>query len=186
MLKSIIARHGEVPPPIHDLRKLAAMTGLAFTEDKKTSLKEITTFNIEARYEDYKRSFYKKATRIYAQKWGKICEDFIPMAQTTRLTRDTMREVHMFAQQLTEAGIRYHSLILFGSRVKGTQKSWSDVDVCVVSSEFGRNRFVDRLRLMKLTDDDTINIEPHPLSPEELADPWDPLAAEIRKYGILL
>lgn len=74
-LKSFIAKNGEVPPPIHDLRKLAAMTGLTLTEDQKTSLKEITTFNIEARYEDYKRSFYKKATRAYAQKWGNICED---------------------------------------------------------------------------------------------------------------
>lgn len=75
-LKSIIAKRGEVPPPIHDLRKLTVMTGLALTDDQKTSLKEITTFNIEARYEDYKRSFYKKATRTYTQKWGKICEDF--------------------------------------------------------------------------------------------------------------
>ena len=75
-LKGIIAKHGEVPLPIHDLRHLAAKTGLVFTEDQKASLKEITTFNIEARYEDYKRSFYKKATRVYAQKWEKICEDF--------------------------------------------------------------------------------------------------------------
>lgn len=75
-LKSVIAKRGEVPPPIHDLRKLAVMTKLVLTDGQKTSLKEITTFNIEARYEDYKRSFYKKATRIYAQKWGKICEDF--------------------------------------------------------------------------------------------------------------
>lgn len=76
MLKGVIAKHGEVPLPIHDLRQLAAKTGLVFDEGKKTSLKEITTFNIEARYEDYKHSFYKKATRTYAQKWGKICEDF--------------------------------------------------------------------------------------------------------------
>lgn len=74
-LKSMIAKRGEVPLPIHDLRHLSAKTGFVFTEDQKVSLKEITTFNIEARYEDYKRSFYKKATRVYAQKWGKICED---------------------------------------------------------------------------------------------------------------
>lgn len=74
-LKGIIAKHGEAPLPTHDLRLLSAKIGLVFDEDKKSSLKEITTFNIEARYEDYKHSFYKKTTREYAQKWGKICED---------------------------------------------------------------------------------------------------------------
>jgi HEPN domain-containing protein len=37
-------------------------------------LNEITTFNIEARYDDYKLSFYTKATEEYAKKWSKICE----------------------------------------------------------------------------------------------------------------
>jgi len=106
------------------------------------------------------------------------------MAQTIRITPDKLEEIRRYAKVLRDTGIAYKSLIVFGSSVKGTAKTWSDVDVCVVSSQFGQNRFVDRLRLMKLTDDDTINIEPHPFSPEELADPWDPLAAEIRRYGI--
>lgn len=106
------------------------------------------------------------------------------MAQATRVTQKKLEEIRRYAKVLRDTGIAYDSLIVFGSSVKGTAKPWSDVDVCVVSSQFGRNRFVDRLRLMKLTDDDTINIEPHPFSPEELADPWDPLAAEIRRHGV--
>ncbi len=33
---------------------------------------EITTFNISARYDDYKFKFYKKATREFTDKWLKI------------------------------------------------------------------------------------------------------------------
>lgn len=106
------------------------------------------------------------------------------MAQTTRVTPEKLEEIRRYAKILREAGIAYKSLIVFGSTAKGTAKPWSDVDLCVVSNAFGENRFDDRVRLMKLTNDDTINIEPHPLSPEEFSDPWDPLAAEIRKYGI--
>lgn len=106
------------------------------------------------------------------------------MAQKTRVTPEKLEEIRRYAKVLRNKGIAYESLIVFGSSAKGTAKPWSDVDVCVVSHQFGQNRFVDRVRLMKLTDDDTINIEPHPFSPEELADPWDPLAAEIRRYGI--
>ncbi len=32
-------------------------------------LKEITTFNIRARYDNIKLEFYKKATREYTEKW---------------------------------------------------------------------------------------------------------------------
>lgn len=106
------------------------------------------------------------------------------MAQKTRVTPKKLEEIRRYAKVLRDAGIAYESLIVFGSSIKGTAKPWSDVDVCVVSTEFGQDRFTDRVRLMKLTDDDTINIEPHPLSPKELADPWDPLAAEIRRYGV--
>jgi len=37
--------------------------------DCKLQLTEISTFNIAARYDDYKFKFYKKATHEYAKKW---------------------------------------------------------------------------------------------------------------------
>lgn len=106
------------------------------------------------------------------------------MAQTTRVTPEILKKIRRFAKVLRDSGIAYKSLIVFGSSIKGTAKPWSDVDLCVVSTQFGSDRFTDRVRLMKLTDDDTIDIEPHPFSPEELADPWDPLAMEIRRHGV--
>jgi len=60
-------------PYIHNLTRLAKHAGHVLKETEAQQLKEITTFNIEARYDDYKLSFYKKATRDYAKKWQSIC-----------------------------------------------------------------------------------------------------------------
>ncbi len=75
-------------------------------------------------------------------------------------------------------------MIVFGSYAKGNNKPWSDIDVAVVSRQLGRDPHAERVMLSRLVDSIDLRIEPHPFSPEEFADPWDPLAAEIRKYGI--
>jgi HEPN domain-containing protein len=59
---------GNIAPRIHDLYKLAVKCDLEMTEEKMDSLQYITLFNIEARYEDYKREFYHKCTRDFAEK----------------------------------------------------------------------------------------------------------------------
>lgn len=55
-------------PRTHDLYKLAVKAGLDLSEAQKDSLQYITLFNIETRYEDYKRDFYKKCTREFTEK----------------------------------------------------------------------------------------------------------------------
>lgn len=59
----------------HDLVRLAKLTETPLISKKLISqLNEITTFNLEARYDDYKLSFYKKANKEYTNYWIKICE----------------------------------------------------------------------------------------------------------------
>jgi hypothetical protein len=41
-------------------------------EEELIQLKEISTFNITARYDNYKRDFYNKATEEYASEWIQI------------------------------------------------------------------------------------------------------------------
>jgi HEPN domain-containing protein len=53
-------------PFSHDLYKLALQCELELTEPQKDSLQYITLFNIQTRYEDYKRDFYKKCTKKFA------------------------------------------------------------------------------------------------------------------------
>lgn len=47
-------------PKIHDLNKLAKSAGLKLDDEKKNLFDVITSFNIEARYPDFKKEFYKK------------------------------------------------------------------------------------------------------------------------------
>ena len=66
-----LARKEEAPPLIHDLVRLAEKAEVEISETEKQELAEITTFNIAARYDDYKLKFYKKATREYSDSWIK-------------------------------------------------------------------------------------------------------------------
>jgi HEPN domain-containing protein len=67
LLKAIYVRDVEpIAPRIHDLYKLSVRCNLELTEDQKDILQYITLFNIEARYEEYKRDFYKKCTKEFA------------------------------------------------------------------------------------------------------------------------
>lgn len=75
-------------------------------------------------------------------------------------------------------------MIVFGSYAKGKNKPWSDIDVAVVSRRLGRDPHTERVMLSGLVDSIDLRIEPHPFSPEDFADPWDPLAAEIRRHGV--
>ncbi len=74
ILKGLIARQGQVPPPIHNLKKLA-LIALPSINNYLSEFEEITTFNLEARYDDFKLSFYRKATSDFTLKWKSICEE---------------------------------------------------------------------------------------------------------------
>src|SRR5699024_9725327 len=53
------------PPRIHDLLRLAEKSGLTFSNEQKDLLDILTTFNINARYPDYKQAFYRKSTQTF-------------------------------------------------------------------------------------------------------------------------
>lgn len=55
-------------PRIHDLFKLADRCGLEMTEEQKDALQYVNLFNIEARYEEYKREFHRKCTKSFTAK----------------------------------------------------------------------------------------------------------------------
>lgn len=110
----------------------------------------------------------------------------IYMAAQFNLDQHILNIVALYQKNLERAGIIPKQLIVFGSQATGKAKKWSDIDLCVVSDTFGQDRFSDRLTLMHLRDDNTLDIEPHPMSPEELAARWDPFAHEIRTHGIIM
>ncbi|MBF0227586.1 MAG: HEPN domain-containing protein [Desulfobacterales bacterium] len=53
----------------HDLLRLANKIGLQLDDEKKEWLDEITTFNLNARYDNYKQDFNKLCTKEFTEKW---------------------------------------------------------------------------------------------------------------------
>ena len=62
-------------PFSHDLLYLAEKAKLDLTDELKTNLAVITTFNIQARYPDYKKAFYEKCTHDYSSSRLKDIEE---------------------------------------------------------------------------------------------------------------
>lgn len=60
-------------PPIHNLYRLAEISDIEITDEYADWLDTITLFNINARYNDFKREFFKQCTREYTDLWiGRI------------------------------------------------------------------------------------------------------------------
>jgi HEPN domain-containing protein len=61
--------NSDYPPYLHNLLRLAELSNLELSEDKKEELATITAFNLNARYDDYKMSFKKRCTPEFTEKW---------------------------------------------------------------------------------------------------------------------
>lgn len=78
LLKGLIVKQNHVPLPTHDLQKLAKMAQVILNDEHKKQFNEITSYCIDARYDDYKRAFYKKVNRKpYQDAWAKTCKEII-------------------------------------------------------------------------------------------------------------
>jgi len=83
------------------------------------------------------------------------------------------------------AGVPVSEVHLFGSRARGKEHDWSDIDLCVVSTAFGKDYSEEMSLLLTLTTkmDSPVPIEPIPFAPGDLKEKYSTLASEIRKYG---
>ena len=62
--------------------------------------------------------------------------------------------------------IHVQEAYLFGSYAKGTATTDSDIDVLIISPDFGSDHYDNLLQLMKLRRGIDLRIEPHPFSPK--------------------
>ena len=68
-----VKRHEKHAIFSHDLLRLANKIDLELTEEYEEWLDEITTFNLNARYDNYKQDFYKLCTKDFSDMWlGRI------------------------------------------------------------------------------------------------------------------
>lgn len=106
------------------------------------------------------------------------------MVQKTdiRLVKNKIKD---YADLLKKKGIKVEKMILFGSYSKGKATSWSDIDLCVVSSEFGRKPWLEAKKLNRLALEVDENLQPFPFNPSDLNDKYSTLIAEIKKGQVL-
>jgi len=71
LLKAYYIKKIDINPPlVHILLRIAERSKLDLTEEQKDFLVTVTTFNIQARYNDIKMDFYKTCTKEF-RKWIK-------------------------------------------------------------------------------------------------------------------
>jgi len=101
-----------------------------------------------------------------------------------RKESEIIDEIRRLVQSLKK-DIKLDSVILFGSYAKGNAVENSDVDIAVISPEFGQNPLKDKQLIYRtiIRDDIEPFFEIHTFTPSELKDSDSFFVSEIRSTG---
>lgn len=108
------------------------------------------------------------------------------MAKQSTLGKKEINLIKRYIRLLKEKGVKVSKVILFGSHAKGIAKSDSDIDIAVISSQFGQDNLKELMFLRKIALEIDSHIEPLPFTPQDLDDRYSTLSQEIKKYGVLI
>jgi predicted nucleotidyltransferase len=99
----------------------------------------------------------------------------------------SVRIVRKSIKALKQEGIPVDRVILYGSYAKGKTRPDSDIDVAVISKNFGQDRVEEGMTLFRISGKIDPRLEPIPISSESYQkDTWVPLIYEIKEKGIEL
>jgi len=77
LLKAYFVKVNKMHAPLlHNLSRIAELSELQLSKEQKNNFATITTFNINARYDDYKQSFDQKCTKEFADVWIIIIKQY--------------------------------------------------------------------------------------------------------------
>lgn len=98
---------------------------------------------------------------------------------------EIMRISSQFVKAVERKGIRVEKAFLYGSYARGKTRAESDIDVAIVSPDFGIDRYEEGKLLRQIAWRIDARIEPVPISEETfLKRDWIPLIYEIKANGI--
>jgi len=99
--------------------------------------------------------------------------------------KEIVKNLQKLHQAVEKTGIRITKVILYGSYANGTFNRDSDIDVAIVSPDFGRDRFEEGVALFKIASKIDPRIEPVAVSLNSYQkDTWLPLIYDIREKGV--
>lgn len=94
-------------------------------------------------------------------------------------------KIKKFRLALEDRKIRIVKIILYGSQISGNVHKDSDIDVAVISPDFGKDRFEEGSQLFQIAYKIDPRIEPVPISSTSFQlDTWIPLIYAIRTQGV--
>jgi len=103
------------------------------------------------------------------------------------VTQEIRDIIGRFVDAVAARGIHVDNAILYGSYATGKEGKDSDLDVAVISSDFGKDRYQEGTMLMKLAWRIDPRLHPVPFSTESFAhDTWIPLVHEIKVHGVVV
>ena len=96
-----------------------------------------------------------------------------------------LNKLKRFRRLLEKEGVPVAKLLLYGSYARGTAHKDSDIDVCVVSPAFGKDRLKESFALRHRAPKIDARIEPVPFSLKAYrTNAVSPLLHQIRKEAI--
>ncbi len=99
--------------------------------------------------------------------------------------RQIEKIVRKFIKALKQEGVFVDRAILYGSYAKGNPRPDSDIDVAIISKDFGKDRLAEGMQLFRVAGKVDSRLEPVPISIQAFKkDTWVPLIYEIRENGI--
>lgn len=98
--------------------------------------------------------------------------------------QNALQLASLFINIVKNEGITVKKAFLFGSWAKGTADENSDIDICVISPEFGIDYTDEMAKLLTIAQKVDSRIESIPFNQKDILDPYSSLASEIRTTGV--
>jgi len=98
--------------------------------------------------------------------------------------KQALKIIQKYVRRLRQEGISVDRVILYGSYAAGKARYDSDIDVAIVSRDFGKDGVEEGIALYRIAGKVDPRLEPVPFSVEAYEnDTWLPLIYEIKAKG---
>ena len=72
----VYRNNNKIPPKTHNLLRLAEQSDLTLSEEQKLFLDQVGDFNLEVRYPEYRKEFYKICTKDFTDNYFTKIKEF--------------------------------------------------------------------------------------------------------------